>query len=68
MQTDAYPTREAAMQAAMAQVLEAGEAVCVYACRCDRQDLHDMADDERSAVMAGCERCERVLIGEAGNA
>lgn len=64
--SESYATREAAMQAAMAQVLEAGEPVCVYACRCDRQDLHDMADAERSAVMAGCAQCERVLIGEAG--
>lgn len=66
--SDSYATREAAMQAAMTQVLEAGELACGYACRCGRDDLGDMADDERSAIMEACAGCEKMVIGETGNA
>ena len=68
MQTDAYPTREAAMQAAMAQVLEAGEAAMILTCTCGRQDMHDMPHVRRSAIMEACAGCEKMIIGEAGNA
>ncbi len=67
--SDNFPTREEAETDALRQALEAdGEGFTITSCVCSRQDLHDMADDLRTSIMAECTRCERKFIPAAGNA